>query len=255
MQITDSINSDVLRRREQHLAVFACAAIGILASGTALLMYPAVFSQQSPSPDKALRVAFFGFCGLCVLLAAYIWNSQATIGRLRRQMESNHRQIGEVRKRASAELLNSIPKLGSFQDLLAMESRRTIAMSDNLSILVVTVQWLQQTSSPTAQISILGDAAKAISRKLRAQDSIYLLGGATFGVVLPGVSKAVAQGISTRVAEGLADAAGASNQFSSKINIVSYLEDASSAHDLQEAICALIPLDNSIPVLAEEALT
>src|ERR1700688_303274 len=114
MQITDSINSDVLRRREQHSTVFACAAIGILAGGTALLMYPAVFSQQSPSPDKAVRIAFFGFCGLCVLLAAYIWNSQATIGRLRRQMELNHRQIGEVRKRASVELLKSIPKLGSF---------------------------------------------------------------------------------------------------------------------------------------------
>jgi GGDEF domain-containing protein len=254
MQTTDGINSGDLQRRQRHLIVFACAAIVILAGGSALLMYPAVFAQRGPSPDKALRIAFFGFCGLGALLTAYIWESQATIGRLRRQMESDRRQLEEVRRQASAELLKTIPKLGSFQDLLAMESRRTIAMSENLSIVVVTVQPSEEVSSPSALISILGDASKAIARRLRAQDSIYLLGGTTFGVVLPGVSKAAAQGISARVAEGLGDAAGASSRFSCKINIVSYLEDASSPHDLQEAICALIPSDNSVHSLAEEAL-
>lgn len=255
MQVTNRINSGDLQRREQHLTVFACAAIGILATGTALLMYPMVFAHQSTPPDKSLHIAFFGFCSLCALLTAYIWESQTTIERLRRQMESDRTKVGEVRKQASVDLLKSIPKLGSFQDLLAMECRRTIAMSDNLSILVVTVQSSEEVSSPIAQISILGDAAKAITRKLREQDSIYLLGRATFGVVLPSVSKAVAQGISARVAEGLADAAGASGQFSSRINVVSYLEDASSAHDLQEVISALIPSDNSIHALAEEALS
>jgi GGDEF domain-containing protein len=243
MQITNRTNSVDLQRRERHLAVFACVAISILASGAALLMYPAVFFEQSPSPGNAPRIAFFGFWGLCVLLTAYIWDSQATIRRLRGELESGRRQMEEARRQASAELLKTIPKLGSFQDLLAMESRRTIAMSDNLSILLVTVQSSEGVSSPTARVSILGDAAKAISRKLRAQDSIYHLGEATFGVILPGVSKDAARGISARVAEGLADAAGAVGQFSSRINIVSYLEDALSAHDLQETVCTLIPSD------------
>ena len=83
MKVTSSIDSGDLYRREQHLTLLACVAIGILGGGVALLMYPAVFSQQSPTPsDKALRIAFFGFCGLCTLLTAYIWGSQVTIGRL-----------------------------------------------------------------------------------------------------------------------------------------------------------------------------
>ncbi len=254
MQSTDRIDSRDLQRRERHLTVFACAAIGVLAGGAALLMYPAVFAQQGPSPDKALRIAFVGFCGLGVLLMAYIWESQTTIGRLRHTIESDRRQVEEVRRQASTELLTAIPKLGSFRDFLAMECRRTIAMSDNLSILVVTVQPSEDVSSPTALISILADASKAIARKLRAQDSIYLLGGAAFGVVLPGVGKAVARGISARVAEGLADAAGASSRFSCKSDIISYPEDASSPHDLQEAICALIPPDDSVPAMVQATL-
>jgi GGDEF domain-containing protein len=235
------------------LTAFACAAIGILTGGAALLMYPAVFAQGL-SPDKAPRIAFVGFCGLGVLLMAYIWESQSTIGRLRRAIESDHRKTEEIQRQTSRELLTTIPKLGSFRDLLAMECRRTIAMSENLSILVVIVQPSKDVSSPTALVSILADASKAIARKLRAEDSICLLGEATFGVVLPGVSKAVARGISARLAEGLADAAGASSRFSCKCDIVSYPEDASSPHDLQEAICALIPPDNSVPSMAQGTL-
>lgn len=254
MQSTDRIDSSHLQRRERHLTVFACAAIGILTGGAALLMYPAAFAQQGSSSDKALRVAFIGFCSLAVLLMAYIWESQTTIGRLRRTMESDRRTTEEVQRKASTEFLTAIPKLGSFRDLLAMESRRTIAMSDNLSIVVVTVQPSGDVSSPTALISILADASKAIARKLRVQDSIYLLGGTAVGVILPGVSKAVARGISARVAEGLADAAGASSRFSCKSDIVSYPEDALSPHDLHEAIRALIPADTSVPAMAQETL-
>jgi GGDEF domain-containing protein len=254
MQSVDRIDSSDLERRQRHLTVFACAAIGILAGGLALLMYPVVFAQQGPSSDKALRIAFVGFCGLGVLVAAYIWESQTTIGHLRRERELDRRHIEEARRQASTELLMAIPKIGSFRDLLAMESRRTIAMSENLSILVITVQPSEEVSSPTALIAILADASKAIARKLRAQDSIYLLGGATFGVVLPGVSKPVARGISARVADGLADAAGASSRFACKNDIVGYPEDATSPHDLQEAVCALIPRDDSVPAMVQETL-
>jgi GGDEF domain-containing protein len=252
MSVPGRTNSVDLQRRERNLTIFACAAIGILSGGVALLMYPAVFSQQTPASDKVLRIAFFGFCGLCALLTAYIWDSQVTIGRLRRQMESDRRQIGEVRKQASADLLRSIPKLGAFQDLLAMESRRTTTMGDNLSVLVVTVESSEEVTSPTVQVAILGDAAKAISRKLREQDSIYLLGQSTFGVILPSIGKALAKGISARIGEGLADAAGASSRFSYKIHVVSYVEDAASARELQEAIRSLIPNDSSLHTLPEE---
>src|SRR5437763_12991317 len=43
-----------LERRESQLTVFACVAIGLLAVGTALFMYPVV----SSSADKTLPIAF-----------------------------------------------------------------------------------------------------------------------------------------------------------------------------------------------------
>ena len=68
MQPSSTTRLADLERRELHLTIFACLAIGILAIGTAVLMYPLVFPAQGPA-DKTMRVAFFGFCGLCLLLA------------------------------------------------------------------------------------------------------------------------------------------------------------------------------------------
>ena len=66
-----------LERREFQSTIFACAAIAIMGIGSAVLMYPVVFNHQGP-PDRSLRVAFFGFCGLCVLLASalagWLWD-------------------------------------------------------------------------------------------------------------------------------------------------------------------------------------
>src|SRR5690349_6043278 len=61
-----------LERRELQLTVFACFAIAVLAVGTAVLMYPVVFPAQG-TVDTTMRVAFFGFCGLCLLLAWYVF--------------------------------------------------------------------------------------------------------------------------------------------------------------------------------------
>jgi hypothetical protein len=73
-----------------------------------------------------------------------------------------------------------------------------------------------------------------------------------FGTILPAVSRSVAEIISNRVAEGLSDAAGATQRFSYKINIVNSPADAASAHDLQEAVFTLLPSDNSMQSMAEE---
>jgi hypothetical protein len=56
------------------------------------------------------------------------------------------------------------------------------------------------------------------------------------------------------VAEGLSDAAGASNRFSYKINIVNWPANAASAHELQEAVLTLLPSDNSMRSMAEETM-
>jgi GGDEF domain-containing protein len=244
-----------LGRRELQLALFTCLALLIIATGAALLMYPVIFFRQDTASDTTLRVAFFGFCVLCALLTAYLWDSQATIRRLHRQIEMDRKEKLEARREACEELLKGMPKLSSFQDRLPMEYRRSTATQQQLSILVVNLQLPADESSPTARTSILGDAAKAISRKLRDQDSIYVLGGTCFGAVLPGVEATVARSVAARIAEGLIDTAGVTARFSYKVDIVNYPQHASSAHELHEAVRALIPPDSSKHELASEVLT
>jgi hypothetical protein len=244
-----------LERREFQLTVFVCAAIGIMGIGSALLMYPVVFMPPGvfQEPGRNLRIAFFGFCGLCLLLTAYVWDTQATIRRLRRQMELDRKQSATAMLQASEELLKSIPKLGAFQDQLPMEYRRSTTTEQQLSILVIAFQFPASASSAGGRASILGDAAKAVSRKLREQDSLYVLGLACLGVILPNLEGSAARALASRVGEGLMDAAGLSARFSYKIEVVNYPQNASSAHELYEAVSALIPTDKSKQGLAAEA--
>jgi hypothetical protein len=102
-------------------------------------------------------------------------------------------------------------------------------------------------------MSALGDAAKAVSRKLREQDSIFILRPAFFGVILPGLDKAGIQRFSARIAEGLSDAAGASDRFSFKIDTISYPEQTSSEHDLELAVSGLLPESGSAEPQVKDA--
>ena len=244
----DKIHPDQLDRRELQLILLACSTILILGAGLALLMYPVVFSYSS----SVLRNAFYGFCGLSALLAVYLVDRQVTILHLRRQITEAGTRAAETKIEASAELLNAIPNLNSFKDRLAMEYRRAAAASQVLSVLVITVMLPEEVSSTPFAISLLSDAAKAISLKLRGEDSIYVLRPHCFGTILPTVSRAVAERISNRVAEGLSDAAGATNRFSYKIDIVNWPANAASAHGLQEAVLTLLPADGSMRSMAEE---
>jgi GGDEF domain-containing protein len=248
VRLFDTIRPDQLDRRELQLTILACCTILILGAGLALLMYPFVFSLS----NSMLRNAFYGFCGLSALLAVYLVDRQITILQLRRQIAEAGKRAAETKIEASAELLNAIPNLSSFQDRLAMEYRRAAAANQVLSVLVITVLLPEEVSSTPVAISLLSDAAKAISRKLRGEDSLYILRPHCFGTILPAVNRSDAERISNRVAEGLSDAAGATNRFAYKINVVNWPANAASAHDLQEAVLTLLPADNSMQSMAEE---
>jgi GGDEF domain-containing protein len=239
-----------LDRRELQLTLLACSTILILGTGLALMMYPLVFSYSS----TLLRNGFYGFCGLSALLAVYLVDRQVTILQLRREVADAGNRAAESRIEASAELLNAIPNISSFKDRLAMEYRRALAANQVLSVLVITLLLPEDVSSTPMAISLLSDAAKAISRKLRGQDSLYVLRPHCFGTILPTVTRPIAERISDRVAEGLSDAAGATNRFEYKINIVNWPANASSAHELQEAVLTLLPSDNSMQSMAEETM-
>jgi GGDEF domain-containing protein len=250
VRLFDTIRPDQLDRRELQLTLLACCTIFVLGAGLALLMYPVVFSLS----NSILRNAFYGFCGLSALLAVYLVDRQVTIQHLRREVADASRRAAESKIEASAELLNAIPNLGSFKDRLAMEYRRAAAANQVLSVLVITVLLPDEVCSTPFAISLLSDAAKAISRKLRGQDSLYVLRPHCFGTILPTVTRPVAERISNRVAEGLSDAAGATNRFSYKISVVNWPANAKSAHELQEAVLTLLPSDNSMRSMAEETM-
>lgn len=233
-----------LERREFQLSLFACLAIVVLAGGLALLMYPAVFSGRDSSPTRVPQIAFFGFCGLSGLLVAYILDRQFTIHRLRVEMAADRKLASEALRQASADLLSTMPNSNTFEDRLTMEFRRAAVAELKLSVLVISVKLNGAFSEPNIGMSVLGDAAKAVSRKLREQDSIFILKPAYFGIILPGVGLSGVQRISARIAEGLSDAAGASDRFSFKIDAVSYPEQTSSAHDLELVVSGWLPEDD-----------
>src|SRR3984957_4416578 len=179
-----SASSD-LERREFQLSLFAALSIVVLAGGIALLMYPVVFSNREYSPTRASRIAFFGFCALSCLLAAYILDRQRTIHRLRVELAMDRKRAAEAMRQASADLLSTMPNFNTFEDRLTMEFRRAAAADLKLTVMVVAIKLQGAFSGPSLNLSALGDAAKAILRKLREQDSIFMVSAAHFGVILP----------------------------------------------------------------------
>jgi GGDEF domain-containing protein len=231
-------------RREFQLTLFACIAIFILATGLAVLMYPAVFALRATASNKTPQVAFMGFCGLACLLVAYIVDRQLTIQHLRRQIGRNRKQAAEELSQASADLLGAVPNFNTFEDRLAMEFRRAVATQRALSVFVVMIKLRPAFSQSKLAVCALGDAAKAISGKLRDGDSIYVLSFGFLGAILPGVDTSTALRISSRFAVGLTNAAGTSERFDFEIYAVSYPEHAKSLHELEQLVCGYLPEDN-----------
>jgi GGDEF domain-containing protein len=240
MHFFDRIHSGSLESREMQLILMACLAIIVLAGGLVLFMYPVVFSPAGP-PNRALASAFVGFCVLSVLLAGYLVDRQMTIQKLRHQIAEDRRCSSNALRQASADLIQAMPNFDSFQDRLPMEFRRAASAKGELSVLVVAIDLHPALAESTEGTAAVGDAAKAIHGKLREQDSIYVLTASRFGVILPGVGVSIAKNICARISEGLADAAGAANRITYRIDAFSYPEQASSAHDLELAVSGLLP--------------
>jgi GGDEF domain-containing protein len=166
---------------------------------------------------------------------------QFTIHGLRHQIAIDRMRASESLKQASADLLGTMPNFDTFEDRLSMEFRRAVAAELTLSVLVIAVKLRPDFSEPSFAMSALGDAAKAISRKLREQDSVYVLRPGFFGVILPGVDTSTARRVSSRFSESLSVAAGAIDRFSFKIDAINYPEHAASSHDLELVVCGYLP--------------
>ena len=190
---------DRLERRELQLTIIAAVFVFVLASGLAAFMYPLVFVHPDAPSKWTMRVAFFGFCVLTLLFIGYLLDRQRTVRKLKQQiLEELERNI-ELRLQASADLLHTMPDVNHFWDRLTMEYRRAMTMQRTLSLLIVKAKLPAAAGGDST--SALGDAAKAMSRKLRPTDSIYRLGPDLFGLVLPETDSLNAKRIAVRLQE------------------------------------------------------
>jgi GGDEF domain-containing protein len=241
MRVFDQVDPTTLDRRELHLWLLAITVILVMATGTALLMYPTVFSEPVVLTGPTLRRTFFGFCVLSILLAGYFLDRQLTIRQLWKRLFEEQRRVAKLRHEASAELLESLPGFSHFQDRIAMEFRRASNTQEPLSLLVVQLKPQRALSEPVDITSAFGDGAKALMHTLRREDSIYQFRVGMFGILLPGVLARDAYCVSERVADRLRAASGASECFSFDIRVVNYPEHIATAREMEKAVTSYLP--------------
>jgi GGDEF domain-containing protein len=243
MEVFDKISQVTIDRRDRQLTVLAVVMVVILGGGMALLMYPMVFGKTAVIQVAPSRTLFFGFCALCLLMVVYLLNRMFVVHNLRASLIEEHEQLAEVLQQSSAELLGTLMGFSHFQDRLAMDFRRATQTSEPLSVLLVRVNPSKIFAQGLQSQVALGDVAKVLSRKLRAEDSLYRLADEVFGIVLPGASQAVAQQAGERLSEGLADACGASNRFTTDIEVLNYPDQTQSASEIERSASAMIARD------------
>jgi GGDEF domain-containing protein len=229
---------DHLERRELQLTILAAVIVFVLAAGLASFMYPLVF--EHPEGNKwTLRVAFFGFCALTLLFIGYLVDRQRMVRELKQHLLEELERNIELRHQASLDILQSMPDINHFWDRLTMEFRRAVATEKTLSLLIVNAK-----SGHAGQTDVdpasWGDAAKAMSRKLRPTDSIYRLSTDLFGLVLPETDPANAQRVALRLQEEL-QVVRAKFGGSYDINCYNYPEHVHSAHELEDVVRSLLP--------------
>ena len=239
MATLDRKDLDHLERRELHLTIIAAVFVFVLASGLATFMYPQVFVHPDAGNKWTMRVAFFGFCALILLFIGYLFDRQRTVRKLKQQVLEELERNVELRLQASADLLQTMPDINHFWDRLTMEYRRAMTMGKNLSLLLIKAM-PSPASARESQTAAWGDAAKAMSRKLRPTDSIYRLSADLFGLVLGETDKLNAQRIAVRLQEEL-QTVRAKHGCTFEASVHNYPEDVQSSHELEDIVKSLLP--------------
>jgi hypothetical protein len=241
MHIFDDIRVHNLDRRQLQLTVLASMTIAVLATGVALLMYPAIFSREIILSSQTLRFAFYGFCLLSVLLLGYLWDRQLTIRHLTQQVQVEQQRNEALRLRASNDLLNTIPGIRGFHEQLFGHSRRAENKVATLSVAVVRLYLSGMIAHKGEEKIAFGDAAQVIHRRLRKEDSICALSPGVYGVILPNMDATSGQRFKMSVELGLQDAAGIDSRFTADVRMLNSADYGKSVLDLEQAVAALLP--------------
>lgn len=241
MELFDKVDPARIEERGFQLTVFSLSVIAILVAAVCILMYPTVSSRPMIFTERTSKTFFFGFCALSVLLLGYLIDRQIVVRRLRREIRNSEEQYIKLHKRAGQDLLSTISGMNHFQDRLAMEFRRAANSSDTLSVMVVLITPTERLARRAEITSALGDAAKAISRRLRREDSLYHFPQGAFAIVMPGVNAKDEKVMADRLTEGLNDVAGAFARFTYDVKTFNYPQHAATAHELEDAVRSLLP--------------
>lgn len=226
--------------------------IALFAGAIALLMYPIISNYPVAFSLRTSKIFFVGFCVLCALLLAYLIERQMIIRRLRGELVRAHSHYSEVQRQAERDMLATLSGLNHFQERLMMEYKRAVKGGDSLSIMVVQVTPTADLPDGTEVTGALCDAVKAITRRLRREDSLYHFSRGVFGTMMPGMNAKDAQLTAGRLAEGLTDAAGAVGRFTSEIKTFNYPQTAATARELIQAVRSLLPKElASEPAIAD----
>lgn len=234
----DRLALDRLERRELQLTIVAAVFVFVLASGLAMFMYPLVFVHPVETGNKwTMRVAFFGFCVLTLLFIGYLLERQRTVHNLKGQILQELERNIALRVQASADLLQTMPDINHFWDRLTMEFRRAMTMQRNLTLLLVKAKGVAVGQGDNT--SALGDAAKAMSHKLRPTDSIYRLAPELFGLVLPETDTLSAKRIAVRLQEEL-QTVRAKHGGTFDTSVHNYPEHVQSSHELEDIVKSMV---------------
>ncbi|HEY2459279.1 MAG TPA: hypothetical protein VGI16_00650 [Candidatus Acidoferrum sp.] len=231
---------DQLERRELHLTVLAAAFVLVQAAGLAVLMYPLVFLHPDTGNKWTLRVAYFGFCVLTVLFAGYLLDRQRLVRKLKQNLLEQLERNVQLGQQASVDILQSMPGQDHFWDRLTMDHRRAMTMHTTLTLLLVRSKSGSGTRNLTQRAATWGDAAKAMSGKLRPTDSIYNVSPELFAIILPETDTLNAKRVAVRLQEEL-QAVRAKHGVSFEISVHNYPEDVQSSHELEDIVKSLLP--------------
>jgi GGDEF domain-containing protein len=238
---------DKLERRELQLTVLSVVFVLILAGGLAAFMYPLVFVH--PDGNKwTLRVAYFGFCTLVALFIGYFLDRQRTVRKLKQHLLAEVERNLALKHQANVDLLGSMPDANQFWDRLTMEFRRAKTMQKTLSLVLLKVNkgtgetsGIATKSGKGLDMAAVGSAcAKAMSRRLRPNDSIFRLCPEIFGVVLPETDAMNGKRVAVRLQEELQNARAAFGVIF-ELSVYNYPEDVVSAHEMEDLVKSLLP--------------
>ena len=228
-----------LNRRSRVLWMPALAVILFLALGMVSLVCPPAFSHVLIVSGAAGRMMFLGFGALWILLLGYLLERQRVISRLRRRVADQRLEGAEAQQAASGEILTTLPGFDLFRDRVEVEYSRASSTHLPLSLLLLRLKPMPHVPDEKLIASAIRHAAEALTRNLRAWDSIYQFPPGLFAVIFPRTGRENASRISGRLIEGLRDAARGNPSFLFDLHLINYREHASAGREMEEEACLL----------------